>query len=88
MSLGGFLVLTICIWWLLYYMALPIGRKRDFDPDENGAPDRPRLLIKGIIVTAITAVIMIILTLMNFGVFLSCYVNGDPNCGQILRFGG
>ena len=24
----GFVVFFICIWWVLYYMALPIGRKQ------------------------------------------------------------
>ena len=86
MSLGGFIVLFVCIWWLLIYMALPIGNRRDFDADAAGAPRRPRLLLKGLIVTAITTVIMVLLTLLHFGDYLNCFIHGDPNCGAILRF--
>ena len=88
MNLGGFIVLFVCFWWLLMYMALPIGNRRDFDADVGGAPARPRLAVKALIVTAITTAIMVTLHLLSFGEFLNCYIHGDPNCGQVLRFGG
>ena len=87
MSVGGFLVLFICIWWLLMYMALPIGNKQDFDIDTVGAPKQPRLILKGLIVTGITTTIMLVLHVLHFGDFLNCYIHGDANCTKLLRFG-
>ena len=73
----GFAVFFICIWWILYYMALPIGRKSDFEANSVGAPRMPRLVTKAIWVTAITTLIMITLVLFNFGDLLDRFINGE-----------
>ena len=73
----GFIVFFICIWWILYYMALPIGRQRDFDVNGVGAPRKPRLLLKAGVVTAITTVIMVTLVLLDFGTYLDLFINGE-----------
>jgi predicted secreted protein len=49
------------IWWLVLFMALPWGVRRQENPvpgTEPGAPERPRLLIK----FAVTTVLAILLT--------------------------
>lgn len=73
----GFLVFFICLWWILFYMALPIGRPRDFDADQVGAPRRPRLVIKALWVTAVTTGIMLLLVWFNFGTVLDRFINGE-----------
>ena len=73
----GFIVFYICIWWVLYYMALPIGQSQDFDANDVGAPRKPRLLLKAIWVTAITTLIMLLLIWFDFGTYLELFINGD-----------
>ncbi len=73
----GFIVFFICIWWILYYMALPIGRKSDFEASQVGAPSRPRLALKAIWVTVITTIIMVTLVLLDFGTYLERFINGE-----------
>lgn len=73
----GFIVIFICLWWILYFMALPIGRKSDFEVNSVGAPDKPRLGLKALWVTAITTLIMIVLVLIGFGELLDKFINGE-----------
>ncbi len=77
MDLVGFVVFFICIWWILYYMALPIGRKSDFEVDQVGAPRTPRLVKKALWVTFITSILMGILVVLDFGEFLDLFINGE-----------
>ncbi len=52
---GGVVVFTI-VWWLVFFITLPIGVNRVENPEQGhdaGAPEKPRLLIKAAITTAI-----------------------------------
>ncbi len=73
----GFLVFFICIWWILYYMALPIGRKSDFEVNKVGAPRTPRLVQKALWVTLLTSILMGLLVLLNFGDILDRFINAE-----------
>jgi len=50
----------VCIWWVVIFAVLPWGvrtpaaNSEGFDP---GAPENPRLLLKAVITTAISALI-------------------------------
>lgn len=73
----GFGVFFICIWWILFFMALPIGRKTDFEVNKVGAPRTPRLALKALWVTVVTFLIMLGLVLLNFGDVLDRFINGE-----------
>ncbi|MGD9535765.1 MAG: DUF1467 family protein [Alphaproteobacteria bacterium] len=51
----------VIIWWLVWFMALPFGVKAPDKPEPGhvpSAPEKPMLVRKAIITTAITAVIV------------------------------
>ena len=51
----------VIIWWLVWFMALPFGVKAPEKPGPGhvpSAPEKPMLVRKAIITTAITAVIV------------------------------
>ena len=73
----GFIVFFICIWWVLFYMALPIGRAKDFEVNQVGAPRSPRLRLKALWVTLITLAIMLVLVWLDLGSILDKFVNGE-----------
>jgi predicted secreted protein len=53
----SFIVVYIIIWWLVFFIALPIGIKRDENPqlgNSTGAPINPNLKLKIIITSVIT----------------------------------
>ena len=54
-------VLYILIWWTVLFAVLPIGTRPIEDADARsgwrGAPERPRLLMKAILTTLISAVV-------------------------------
>jgi len=77
MNPAGFIVLYICLWWILFYMALPIGRARDFEVNEVGAPRRPRLISKMLWVTVVTTVLMGLFVLFDLSTYLDRFVNGE-----------
>ncbi len=77
MDLVGFGVFFICIWWILFFMALPIGKKTDFEVNKVGAPRTPRLALKSLWVTVVTTLIMLGLVLLNFGDVLDRFINGE-----------
>ena len=52
---GGLVVFTV-VWWLVFFVTLPFGVSRVENPAEGhdaGAPEKPRILIKAAITTAI-----------------------------------
>lgn len=55
------IVLYIIIWWTALFAVLPIGAKPVAQADDatgwRGAPERPRLLMKMLLTTAVSAVI-------------------------------
>ena len=56
MSWFGALVVFTVVWWLVFFVTLPFGVRRIENPEQGhdaGAPEKPRLLIKAAITTAI-----------------------------------
>ena len=56
MSWFGALVVFTIVWWLVFFVTLPFGVRRVENPEQGhdaGAPEKPRLLIKAAITTAI-----------------------------------
>ncbi|MDE0406958.1 MAG: DUF1467 family protein [Alphaproteobacteria bacterium] len=62
--LSGVVVFVI-VWWLVFFMTLPVGVRRAGEVERGndpGAPERPRLGLKA----AVTTVIAGVLTLLAF----------------------
>lgn len=64
MDVAGGIVVYVILWWVVLFMALPVGLNREADaPDvagqAYGAPRRPRLLIKFALTTAIAALLWV-----------------------------
>ena len=56
MSLTGGIVTYALLWWLFFFMALPMGVRENPSPEpghDPGAPERPHLLLKALIVTVL-----------------------------------
>ena len=56
MSWFGALVVFTVVWWLVFFVTLPFGVRRIENPEQGhdaGAPEKPRILIKAAITTAI-----------------------------------
>ena len=52
---GGLVVFTV-VWWLVFFVTLPFGVRRIENPEQGhdaGAPEKPRILIKAAITTAV-----------------------------------
>jgi len=59
-SIPAIAVVFVIVWWMVFFMALPIGVKRpeSHEPGhEIGAPERPRVLAKALAAAAISAAI-------------------------------
>jgi predicted secreted protein len=53
-------VVFVVVWWMVFFIALPVGIKRDENPElgnSSGAPKNPNLKIKIIITTIISLVL-------------------------------
>ena len=63
MSLTGSIAVYVIIWWLIFFMVLPIGSREVIEQDEvekgqdAGAPKRTRLLFKMLMTTLVSAVV-------------------------------
>ena len=60
MSWFGALVVFTVVWWLVFFVTLPFGVRRIENPEQGhdaGAPEKPRLLIKAGITTAIAGAV-------------------------------
>ena len=58
MSWFGALVVFIVVWWMVFFITLPFGVSRVENPEEGhdpGAPEKPRLVIKALITTAVAS---------------------------------
>lgn len=56
-----FIIVFFNLWWLIFFMALPIGVKQVENPEpghSTGAPEKPMLWRKAIITTVITSVLV------------------------------
>ena len=63
MSLTGSIAVFVIIWWLVFFMVLPIGSREVVDQSDvtmgqdAGAPKRTRLLFKSMISTLISVAV-------------------------------
>ena len=51
------LIIYIIVWWVLFFMALPIGvnKTRNFVPGQDkGAPEKPKLWVKFFLVSIVS----------------------------------
>lgn len=58
MSTAGAIVTFVVAWWLIFFMALPIGATPEESPQPGNvesAPARPRLLLKAAVTTVLAA---------------------------------
>ncbi len=58
MSWFGILVVFVIVWWLVFFVTLPFGVTvpEEAEPGHAaGAPDKPRLALKALITTVISA---------------------------------
>ena len=62
MSLTGSIAVYVIIWWLVFFMVLPIGSREIVEQDDiekgqdAGAPKRTRLVFKALMTTLVSAV--------------------------------
>lgn len=60
MNPATIIITFVMLWWLIFFMALPIGVERDENPQVGNAisaPKNPMLLKKVVITTIITAIL-------------------------------
>jgi predicted secreted protein len=67
MTLTSFVLIYIVVWWVVIFAVLPIGVKSVHESDEDqpegveeGAPARPRLLMKIVLTSLISVVLTVI----------------------------
>jgi predicted secreted protein len=63
---SAFVVFTM-IWWIVFFIALPMGIERDTEPQEgndSGAPKDPMIKKKMLYTTAITTLLTVIYYLL------------------------
>lgn len=56
-------LMFIIIWWLVFFVSLPIGVKIDDTPEKGhaeSAPSNPKLLTKALITTIVSIILTII----------------------------
>jgi len=73
MSTTGLAIIYIIIWWMVFFIILPIDVNRHksikIDGEDAGSPENPKMLKKFIYCTGITTVIfMIIYLLIKYGI--------------------
>ncbi|MDA9647798.1 DUF1467 family protein [Candidatus Pelagibacter sp.] len=68
MSITGLAVIYTIIWWIVFFVILPIdvNRAKTFkiDGEDPGSPENPKILKKFIYCTAITTIIFSIIFLL------------------------
>ncbi len=67
MSLFGLIVIFVCVWWVVFFAALPLGvRRQDHVPEghDPGAPANPMLLRKAMWTTVVTVALVGAATLL------------------------
>lgn len=60
MTTLGAVVTYVCVWWLVFFMALPWGAAPPEHPEPGhatSAPERPRLLLKVLVTTVIAGIV-------------------------------
>jgi predicted secreted protein len=68
MSATGLAIIYIIIWWIVFFIILPIDVNRQksikIDGEDAGSPENPKMLKKFIYCTGITTVIYMIIYLL------------------------
>ena len=68
MSATGLAIIYIIIWWMVFFVILPIDVSREkpikVDGEDAGSPENPKMLKKFIYCTGITTIIFIIIYLL------------------------
>ena len=68
MSATGLAIIYIIIWWIVFFVTLPIDVNREkpikIDGEDTGSPENPKMLKKFIYCTGITTVIFVIIYLL------------------------
>tara|TARA_B100000767_G_scaffold131541_1_gene124889 strand:- start:266 stop:511 length:246 start_codon:yes stop_codon:yes gene_type:complete len=68
MSATGLAIIYIIIWWIVFFIILPIDVNRQksikIDGEDAGSPENPKMLKKFIYCTVITTVIFMIIYLL------------------------
>ena len=68
MSATGLAIIYIIIWWMVFFIILPIDVIRQksikIDGEDAGSPENPKMLKKFIYCTSITTVIFVIIYLL------------------------
>ena len=60
MNALGAVVTYVCLWWLVFFMALPWGAAPPEKPEPGhatSAPEKPRLLVKAAVATVLAGVL-------------------------------
>lgn len=72
-SLVSIVIIFSLVWWLVFFMSLPIGVQSQRNPEpghDPGAPENPHLLPKLFWSTMIALIVtLLIVTLLNIGIF-------------------
>jgi predicted secreted protein len=61
MGVFGLIVVYVIVWWIVFFVALPVGVRQDRAVEEGhdpGAPDRPMLWRKAAAATVIAAILV------------------------------
>ena len=68
MSATGLAIIYIIIWWMVFFIILPIDVNRQksvkIDGEDAGSPENPKMLKKFIYCTGITTVIFMIIYML------------------------
>jgi predicted secreted protein len=68
MSATGLAIIYIIIWWIVFFITLPIDVNREktvkIEGEDAGSPDNPKMIKKFIYCTSITTVIFVIIYLL------------------------
>ncbi len=60
MDTAGTIVVFVIIWWMVLFISLPFGVRRQESPEpgmDHGAPERPRMLLKAGVATIVSVLI-------------------------------
>ena len=68
MSITGLAIIYIIIWWIVFFVILPIDvdriKTKKIDGEDPGSPENPKMLKKFIYCTGITTILFIMIYLL------------------------
>ncbi len=77
----SFGILYVVIWWLVFFMALPVGIQQEYNPEkghDKGAPKNPMIKIKMLITSFIALIItLFLLYLLDNDYFAFLNIRGN-----------